>query len=167
MFVLIRTIMYVVLIGGLVALFLPAAFPSGWGLTRPEAMHVPQLVGMVLGVGGAALALLCVVAFAVVGTGTPLPFDPPRRSVVGGPYRYVRNPMAVGVSLALVLRPPINRSPCSASRGCSCSSSTRWWCGTRCPPADGCSAGSTRRPHAAGASRHMACGRMLRLHPQP
>lgn len=64
-------------------------------------MHVPQVVGMAVGVGGAVLALWCGVTFAVVGEGTPLPFDPPRRLVVRGPYRFVRNPMAIGVALAL------------------------------------------------------------------
>ena len=54
-----------------------------------------------MGVVGGALALWCIVAFAVVGKGTPAPFDPPRRLVVQGPYRYVRNPMYIGAALAL------------------------------------------------------------------
>lgn len=47
--------------------------------------------------------------FAVEGQGTLAPWDPPRRLVIQGPYRYVRNPMISGVVLvlfgeALVLR---------------------------------------------------------------
>lgn len=39
--------------------------------------------------------------FAVEGRGTLAPWDPPRRLVVRGPYRYVRNPMISGVVFAL------------------------------------------------------------------
>jgi protein-S-isoprenylcysteine O-methyltransferase Ste14 len=47
--------------------------------------------------------------FATEGRGTLAPWDPPRRLVVRGPYRYVRNPMISGVmfilfGLALCLR---------------------------------------------------------------
>lgn len=101
MFVLIRAFTYAALLVGLVLLFLPAGAVSWSGITRPAAIHVPQVIGMAVGVGGAALALWCVIAFAFVGRGTPLPFDPPRRLVVRGPYRFVRNPMAIGVALAL------------------------------------------------------------------
>jgi protein-S-isoprenylcysteine O-methyltransferase Ste14 len=50
---------------------------------------------------GAALALWCIAAFAFLGRGTPAPFDPPRHLVVRGPYRYLRNPMYLGATLAL------------------------------------------------------------------
>jgi protein-S-isoprenylcysteine O-methyltransferase Ste14 len=39
--------------------------------------------------------------FAVEGKGTLAPWDPPRRLVVHGPYRYVRNPMISGVVFIL------------------------------------------------------------------
>lgn len=101
MFVLIRAVTYVVLLGTLVIVFLPAQLPSSWGLARPPAIHLPQAVGLLVGVGGAALTIWCVLTFAFIGRGTPIPFDPPRRLVVRGPYRFVRNPMAIGVFLAL------------------------------------------------------------------
>jgi protein-S-isoprenylcysteine O-methyltransferase Ste14 len=50
---------------------------------------------------GAGIALWCVATFALVGRGTPAPVDPPRRLVVQGPYRVVRNPMYPGAGLAL------------------------------------------------------------------
>ena len=39
--------------------------------------------------------------FATEGEGTLAPWDPPRRLVVRGPYRYVRNPMISGVVMVL------------------------------------------------------------------
>jgi protein-S-isoprenylcysteine O-methyltransferase Ste14 len=45
---------------------------------------------------GFAVALRCVWDFGWTGRGTPAPVAPPRRLVVVGFYRYVRNPMYVG-----------------------------------------------------------------------
>jgi len=53
-------------------------------------------LGYLLFVAGAILAGLCIVTFGVRGRGTPAPFDPPRKFVASGPYRFVRNPMYVG-----------------------------------------------------------------------
>ncbi|MBW2641992.1 MAG: isoprenylcysteine carboxylmethyltransferase family protein, partial [Deltaproteobacteria bacterium] len=51
---------------------------------------------------GACVSLWCVKDFVVRGRGTPAPFDPPTRLVLLGPYRYVRNPMYVGLFLVLI-----------------------------------------------------------------
>jgi len=61
-----------------------------------------RIAGGVLVVLGGALALWCVSLFAFVGRGTPAPCVPPRRLVIRGPYRFVRNPMYLGVGSALV-----------------------------------------------------------------
>jgi protein-S-isoprenylcysteine O-methyltransferase Ste14 len=97
-----RAVTYAALFVGLVLVFLPARVLSWSGVTRPAAIAAPQVVGMVVGAVGAALALWCVLTFAFVGKGTPAPFDPPRQLVVRGPYRCVRNPMYVGAGLALI-----------------------------------------------------------------
>lgn len=54
------------------------------------------------------LGLVSGVTMATRGQGTPLPLDGPRQLVVAGPYRYVRNPMAIaglaqGICVALYL----------------------------------------------------------------
>src|SRR3989441_12702861 len=70
-------------------------------MVPPSSTGALQIVGMSGGACGAALALWCIGTFAFVGRGTPAPFDPPRRLVVRGPYRMVRNPMYLGAGLAL------------------------------------------------------------------
>jgi protein-S-isoprenylcysteine O-methyltransferase Ste14 len=63
------------------------------GGALPAWTETPGVVLMVL---GGILAISCIVSFVVRGAGTPAPFDPPRKFVAVGPYRWVRNPMYVG-----------------------------------------------------------------------
>ena len=71
------------------------------------------VIPIVLMVIGGAIMLRCIWEFAIRGRGTPMPLDPPRKLVTSGLYRYVRNPMYVGMAIFLVgealLLPAITR----------------------------------------------------------
>lgn len=94
------------LLPGTVAVLVPAAIvigteaSIGGGLSR-GAMVLAVLLGLVSIGAGLALWLWTVRLFARVGEGTLAPWDPPRRLVVRGPYRHLRNPMITAVLAVL------------------------------------------------------------------
>ncbi len=101
--------LFLVVAPGVVAGLVPW-WLTGWqpGATRPPL----QVIGALLIVAGAVVLLDAFARFVVEGFGTPAPVAPTQRLVVGGLYRYVRNPMylAVGATIvgqALLLGRPI------------------------------------------------------------
>jgi protein-S-isoprenylcysteine O-methyltransferase Ste14 len=54
--------------------------------------------------------LSAVMEFAQRGGGTPIPYDPPRRLVVSGIYRYVANPMQLSCAVVMLLWAAILRN---------------------------------------------------------
>src|SRR5215210_853113 len=75
---------------------LDSRWPAG-----SDAALAGRLAGAALFLFGFALFAWCVSLFARVGKGTLAPWDPTRRLVAVGPYRYMRNPMISGV-LAMI-----------------------------------------------------------------
>lgn len=76
-----------------------------WALTGWQPHSAPAIVrvaGAAITVAGAAAVVGEFVRFVREGRGTPAPVAPTERLVVGGLYRYVRNPMYVAV-VAIVL----------------------------------------------------------------
>jgi protein-S-isoprenylcysteine O-methyltransferase Ste14 len=73
---------------------------TGWDSTDPPV--AAKLVGGVLIVAGASLLVAAFARFVVEGIGTPAPVAPPSQLVVGGLYRYVRNPMYLAVTTTIV-----------------------------------------------------------------
>ncbi|MCG6943927.1 MAG: isoprenylcysteine carboxylmethyltransferase family protein [Deltaproteobacteria bacterium] len=59
---------------------------------------------------GLALSAWTVTLFMKFGQGTPAPWDPPKRLVIQGPYRHVRNPMITGALLMLLAEAILFRS---------------------------------------------------------
>jgi protein-S-isoprenylcysteine O-methyltransferase Ste14 len=91
--------------------FFAAIFVSLWAwyiphwiaASRHAALQpMPSFASIALMTIGALVMLRCVWDFAWTGRGTPAPFDPPRRLVVRGLYRWVRNPMYVGMGVFLI-----------------------------------------------------------------
>ena len=96
-----RAVIYATLFIAFFLVYLPARVLQQAGIQAPRALGVAQGTGLLVTIAGAALAITCVLTFALVGHGTPAPFDPPRRLVISGPYGWVRNPMYLGAWLVL------------------------------------------------------------------
>jgi protein-S-isoprenylcysteine O-methyltransferase Ste14 len=99
--IVIRAIVYATIFVSVVFVYLPSQALARAGVTLPEHAGALQVAGAAVTAIGAALALWCVVTLVWFGRGTPAPFDPPRRLVMRGPYRRVRNPMYLSAILAL------------------------------------------------------------------
>src|SRR5690349_11129006 len=93
---------FMVLVPGSVAYWLPkygfhmfdAFMPSAWTLRHWLALPF-LLIGL-------AIVGRCVWEFGAKGRGVPMPIDHARFLVVSGLYRYVRNPMYLGVLVFLI-----------------------------------------------------------------
>lgn len=94
----VRNLVFTVVVPGTVGVYVPL-FIVGSGGTLPAPAVWPGFALVVIGV---VLYGWCLGLFALVGRGTPGPWDSPRRLVATGPYRWVRNPIYIAV-LAVVL----------------------------------------------------------------
>ncbi|MEP6482275.1 MAG: isoprenylcysteine carboxylmethyltransferase family protein [Rhodoglobus sp.] len=87
----------IVLFWGFFLVVLPlviAFIEQRWRVTiaMPPGVRVAGLVVLAL---ASAVGIWAGISMSMLGNGTPLPAAMPRRLVIAGPYRYVRNPMAL------------------------------------------------------------------------
>ena len=101
MLALFRALTYAALFIGFFLVFVPQRILRSVGVVRPAELGTPHQIALALIVIGGALALWSILTFALIGKGTPAPFDPPRKLVRAGPYRWVRNPMYIGAGAVL------------------------------------------------------------------
>jgi protein-S-isoprenylcysteine O-methyltransferase Ste14 len=95
----IGSLLFLVVAPGVVAGLIP------WLLTGYDSHRwsLPlRVVGGALIAVGVGVLLSAFARFVLEGTGTPAPVAPTERLVVGGLYRYVRNPMYVAVGATIV-----------------------------------------------------------------
>ena len=95
----VKSLLFFILAPGMVAGVIPLAlFRTG---SRIETGLFSYLA-LPLWLSGIAMLIWCFWDFVQKGRGTPAPIDPPKDLVVSGLYKYVRNPMYVGVLWVIV-----------------------------------------------------------------
>jgi protein-S-isoprenylcysteine O-methyltransferase Ste14 len=96
------TLIFLVIAPGFVAVVAPWLL-TGWRMAPPflGLAAIRWLGGLLIVLGSVGL-LDSFRRFAVEGLGTPAPVLPTRRLIVTGLYRFVRNPMYVGVVSAIL-----------------------------------------------------------------
>ena len=87
-----RALLAFLILPGMVAIVVPPLLAS-----LDPWKHGEFLPGALLMLVGATLLVWCVRDFYVSGKGTLAPWNPPKKLVVVGFYRHLRNPMYVGV----------------------------------------------------------------------
>jgi protein-S-isoprenylcysteine O-methyltransferase Ste14 len=85
---------------GVVAGVVPYFLTDGWEQGHPRLLL--QIIGGVMLVAAVPILVAAFVRFVVEGIGTPAPIAPTQELVVGGLYRYVRNPMYLAVGATIV-----------------------------------------------------------------
>jgi len=92
----------------LIIVFFENRWMVGLAGAHPAVSTVAVALGMVVLALASALGVWSAVTMSTLGRGTPLPSAMPNSLVVAGPYRWVRNPMALagiaqGVAVGLIL----------------------------------------------------------------
>ena len=96
-----KNLLFTIVAPGAVTLLLPYLLLRSHLPQLHVELGVARLAGLLPLVVGMLVYLWCVWDF-MAARGTPAPIDAPRDLVVKGLYRYVRNPMYVGILLSII-----------------------------------------------------------------
>ena len=102
-----NTLIFTIFVPGTVAILIPRWLLGGF--SRPQS-GVLSWIGAVAFLIGAAIYFRCAWEFAARGLGTPAPIAPTKFLVTTALHRYVRNPMYIGVALAILGEAALFRS---------------------------------------------------------
>jgi len=103
----VNTLLFTIFAPGTVAILIPRWLVGGF--SRPQG-GVLTWIGGIAFVTGAAIYFRCAWEFAARGLGTPAPIAPTKFLVTTALHRYVRNPMYLGVALAILAEAATFRS---------------------------------------------------------
>jgi len=91
-----------ILVPGTVTGYLPYQLLTPIDIPGPESWTPGHILALLVGITGLSILIWSIWEFAHRGRGTLVPFDEPRLLVIDGLYRFVRNPMYVGVMFVLL-----------------------------------------------------------------
>ena len=97
-----KTLLFTILAPGTVTVLVPYLLLTSGFQLFPVEIGALRILGLPPILLGALTYLWCAWDFTFTGRGSPAPIDPPKELVVKGLYRYVRNPMYVGITLILL-----------------------------------------------------------------
>ena len=98
----IRNLVMIVLFPGTVVVYIPYRLLDRFGIPEPVTWSASQYMAVLLLTVGTSILLKSIWSFARVGKGSLAPFDETQKLIVVGLYRYLRNPMYVGVILIIL-----------------------------------------------------------------
>jgi protein-S-isoprenylcysteine O-methyltransferase Ste14 len=103
----VRHMKAIIVLPGTVLVFIPGAIllatrDSRFALELASPAEIWFWLALLAAIIGLALSGWAAALFVKLGQGTPAPWDPPKRLVIRGPYRHVRNPMITGALLMLL-----------------------------------------------------------------
>lgn len=96
-----KTLIFTVFVPGTVTVLVPRLLLSSDFELASMKLRSLGFFGGIFILLGVLIYLRCAWDFTFAGKGTPAPIDPPKELVAQGLYRFVRNPMYLGVLLIL------------------------------------------------------------------